>query len=157
MRTPFSSLFTTLFALAVWIAPAADAIGQPTGAALLVRLQNDAAVAPDVVVKVKAEVGRLFDLIGVRVEWIAGIPEGSDCPRVVSLTRWEPSRTTQHASLAFTLVGPEKAGCRATFRRSRGAGLRENSRLRFTTCWLPRLPTSWGTCCFRAGRTPATG
>ena len=113
MRTWYSALFTAFLALAAWIAPATDAIGESAGATLPVRLQNDAAVAPDVVVRVQAEVARLFDVIGVHVEWMTNIPEGADCLRVVSLTRWEPAARTGQASLAFTPVGPEKAGCRA--------------------------------------------
>src|ERR1044072_9200754 len=113
MRTPCLSLLTTFFALATWIAPPADAPGQPTGATLLARLQNDGAVAPDVVVRVQAEVARLFGLIGVRVEWIMDNPKGTDCPRVVSLTRWEPGARTREAAHGFRPAGPEKTGCRA--------------------------------------------
>jgi hypothetical protein len=113
MRPLYSALLTSFLALAAWIAPVTDAIGQPTGATLLVRLQNDAAVTPDVVAKAQAEVGRLFGLIGVHVEWITDVPQHAECLRVVSLTTWEPGSRARQSALGFTPVGPERAGCRA--------------------------------------------
>jgi len=84
---------------------------QPGSPSVLVLLQNNAGVPPEVTAKAQAEVTRLYALIGVEVVWVTEIPQTGRRARVVSLVRWEPSDAkTPESALGVTYGDRQQRG-----------------------------------------------
>ena len=62
---------------------------QPAGPGLVVILQNDGGVPPEVAAAAQAEVARLYGLICVDIAWVSRMPEPGSGVRVVCLVKWE--------------------------------------------------------------------
>jgi hypothetical protein len=78
-------------------------------------LQNDAAVPGAVLDRARAEVTRLFTVIGIGLDWVGDVPSSSLLRfRVVSLTAWEPSdKKVPTSVLGYAQTAPGVRGIRA--------------------------------------------
>jgi hypothetical protein len=113
MTTRFSACFST-FQVVAAMAGLSVVTGAEAAPTVLVMLQNDAAVSPDLVNRAQADVVRLFALIDVVITWVTEVPRDGARLRVVSLTTWEPAESKIPASvLGYTQAGIDKRGVRA--------------------------------------------
>jgi len=114
VRIQHSTYFTAFLTVTAWAGLPADSSAQPAGPSMLVILQNDAGVPPEVAAVAQAEVVRLYGLIDVEVAWVTRMPEPGRRVRVVSLVKWEPADDSVPASvLGLTNVDHEGRGYRA--------------------------------------------
>jgi hypothetical protein len=96
---------------AAWLELAGNGIAEPAGPRVVVLLHDEARVPLDVVTRARAEVQRLYGLIGVEIEWAAAVPAGNQRLRVVSLVSWEPPfKMAPEPALGVSPGGPARPG-----------------------------------------------
>jgi hypothetical protein len=114
VRIQHSTYFAAFLTVTPWAGLPADSSAQPAGPSVLVILQNDAGIAPDVTAVAQAEVVRLYGLIGVEIAWVNKMPEPGRRVRVVSLVKWEPADDSVPSSvLGLTPLDQEGRGHRS--------------------------------------------
>jgi len=112
-RSPatFGAILTVAAVCSVLAEAAATQAGRP---ALTVMVQNDAGAPRDVVDHARVEVTRLFELIGVGLDWVERVPSTDHRLRVIALTTWEPPEKRLAPSvLGYTQTAPGHRGIRA--------------------------------------------
>jgi hypothetical protein len=113
VRIQHSTYFGAFLTVTAWAGLPADSAAQPAGPGVLVILQNDAGVPPDIAAIAQAEVVRLYGLIGVDIAWVTKVPDPVRRVRVVSLVKWEPADDAVPASvLGLTPLDHEGRGYR---------------------------------------------
>jgi len=109
MSTRSARCFILFLSISTLVAAAENLRARPVGPPVLVLLQNDAEVPLAVVVKAKAEVVRLYGLIGVEIIWVTRVPEPGRRLRIVCLVAWEPADRPESV-MGLTNTGPSGRG-----------------------------------------------
>jgi hypothetical protein len=92
----------------------AGAHAQPDRPTLSVLLQDDAGVPGALLDRARAEVTRLFNLVGIGLDWVDDVPSSNLRFRVALLTTWEPSdKRVATSVMGYTQTAPGVRGIRA--------------------------------------------